>query len=153
MATTRILVPLDGSPLAESALPEAQTLARALGGDVVFLQVVPPEIIHEFGLTIPIAVPWEVLRDRALEYLNSIRARPEWKEIGTEAAIETGNPPEMILDFCQHHDIDRIVMATHGRTGLARWVIGSVADKVVRAADRTVVLVRAGKTGANADPL
>lgn len=146
MATTRILVPLDGSPLAESALPEALALARALGAEVVLLQVLPPEIIHQLGLTIPVAVPLEVLMDRATEYLNGVRARPEWNDVMTEVAIETGDAAEAILDFCQKHDIDRIVMATHGRTGLARWMIGSVADKVVRAAERTVVLVRAGKS-------
>ena len=81
----------------------------------------------------------------ALQYLNGVRSRPEWRSVHTQVAVEMGRPAETILDFAEKHDIDRIVMASHGRTGLGRWVYGSVADKVLRAADRTVVLVRVGR--------
>jgi nucleotide-binding universal stress UspA family protein len=148
MSATRILVPLDGSPLAESALAEALTLARALPAEVILLQVIPSaELIHEWGITIPVDEQWEVRRARALEYLNRVRARPEWQGTTGEAAVVLGSPAEAILEYSRKHAIDRIVMATHGRTGVARWVIGSVADKVLRASDKTVILVRAGLQG------
>jgi nucleotide-binding universal stress UspA family protein len=145
MAATKILVPLDGSELAESALSEALTLGKAFVAEVIFLQVVPAaeDIIRQVATTVSIDEQWQARKDQALQYLNRVRRRPEWSGVPTRADVEMGNPAEMIIDYSQRHKIDRIVMATHGRTGLGRWVFGSVADKVLRAADRTIVLVRA----------
>jgi nucleotide-binding universal stress UspA family protein len=148
MADTTIVVPLDGSELAERALSEALTLGKALNAEVILLQVIPgaDDVIREGARIISIDEQWQARKDRALQYLNGVRNRPEWGGIATRVAVEMGNPAETILDYCQQHGIDRIVMATHGRTGMSRWVFGSVAEKVLRAADRTVVLVRAGNT-------
>ena len=142
----RVLVPLDGSELAERALHEALTLAKLPDSEVILLQVVPPieEVITD-GEEFSIDQQWERRRSGAARYLNGICARPEWRSVHTQVAVEMGRPAETILDFAQKHHIDRIVMASHGRTGLGRWVYGSVADKVLRAADRTVVLVRVGR--------
>jgi nucleotide-binding universal stress UspA family protein len=81
-------------------------------------------------------------RGYALDYLKSICQRSEWQKVKHEIAVEMGNPAEVILDFAQRENIDRVVMTTHGCT---RWkrMFGSVARKVLEAADRTVVLVRA----------
>jgi len=146
MAETKILVPLDGSELAERALSEAFTLGKALNAEVILLQVVPvaDDVIRQGANAIWIDEQWQARKDRALQYLTGIRNRPEWKGVATRIAVEMGNPAETILDFCQQQGVDRIVMATHGRTGMSRWVLGSVAEKVLRAADRTVVLIRAG---------
>jgi len=142
----RILVPLDGSRLAELALPEALTLARLPESEITLLQVVPPieEVITD-GEEFAIDQQWERRKISAQRYLSGICTLPEWLDLHAQVAVEMGRPAETILDFAQRHDIDRIVMASHGRTGLGRWVYGSVADKVLRAADRTVVLVRAGR--------
>ena len=108
--------------------------------------MVPPieEAITD-GEEFAIDQQWERRKISALRYLNGVCARPEWRGVHTHVVVEMGKPAETILDFAQRHNIDRIVMASHGRTGLGRWVYGSVADKVLRAADRTVVLVRAGR--------
>ena len=142
----RVLVPLDGSRLAELALHEALTLAKLPESEVTLLQVVPPieEVVTD-GEEFAIDQQWERRKSSAIRYLNGICTRPEWRGLHTQVAVEMGRPAETILDFAQKHDIDRIVMASHGRTGLGRWVYGSVADKILRAADRTVVLVRAGR--------
>ena len=144
MAQT-ILVPLDGSPLAELALPEALELAKLPDSTVILLHVIPliEEIISD-GEVITVDQQWENRRIGALHYLKSVRAREEWKNVNVQIEVEMGNPAEAILEFARKHKIDRIVMTTHGRTGIKRWVYGSVADKVLRAADRTVVLVRSG---------
>lgn len=140
-----ILVPLDGSPLAELALTEALALANLPESRVTLLHVIPPiEDVISDGDVITIDQQWENRRIHAIRYLESIRTRPDWKNTKVGVAVEMGIPAEVILDFARNHKIDRIVMSTHGRTGINRWVYGSVADKVLRAADRTVVLVRAG---------
>jgi len=140
-----LLVPLDGSPLAELALPEALALAKLPESRVTLLHVIPPiEDVISDGEVITIDQQWENRRIHAVHYLESICARPDWKNVKVTVAVEMGIPAEVILDFARKHKIARIVMTTHGRTGINRWVYGSVADKVLRAADRTVVLVRAG---------
>jgi hypothetical protein len=96
------------------------------------------------GEVITIDQQWENRRIHGMRYLQSICTRPDWKNVKVGVAVEMGIPAEVILDFARKHKIDRIVMSTHGRTGVNRWVYGSVADKVLRGADRTVVLVRAG---------
>ena len=95
------------------------------------------------GEEIAIDQQWESRKIHALRYLDSVCARPDWKGAKMRIAVEMGKPADVILDFARKHHVDRIVMCTHGRTGINRWVYGSVADKVLQAADRTVVLVRA----------
>jgi nucleotide-binding universal stress UspA family protein len=144
MTTTKLLVPLDGSELGETALTEALTLAKALNAEVTFLRVVdPPEDVIHVGTTIvSIDEQTEGHKDRAIRYVNGVCHRPEWKNVATRAVVDLGHPAERILHYCEQHGIDRIVIAALGRSGLRRWTVGSVAEKVVRATDRTVVLVR-----------
>lgn len=142
----RLLVPLDGSPLAEVALAEALVFAKVLQCEVILLHVIPPidDIVDDVEDS-SLRQQVETRKTRALEYLNDICGRAEWRSLPTQVVVEMGRPAETILDFAQHQQIDRIVMSTHGRTGLGRWVYGSVADKVLRAADRTIVLTSAGR--------
>ena len=148
MQSKRILVPLDGSPLAEFALNEVRDIAELADSRVILLHVVPAieDVVYGAGEVFTIDQQWERRRASALDYLESISKRPEWQKVKHEIAVETGNPAEVILDFAQKQSIDRIVMTTHGRTGISRWrwTLGSVARKVLETADRTVVLVRAG---------
>ena len=148
----RILVPLDGSPLAELALAEAFALAKLPDTEVMLLQVIPPiEDVIPLGLQqITLDQQWEHQKDQALHYLHTIAARPEWHGVQVSVAVEMGKPAETILACAEKHGVNRIVMSTHGRTGVGRWVFGSVADKILRAADTTVVLVRPRTGGAGA---
>jgi nucleotide-binding universal stress UspA family protein len=140
----RILVPLDGSPLAEIALGEALALSRLPQTEVTLLEVVPPieDIIVIGRQEITLDQQWETQKNHILQYLRGITTRPEWQGVKVSVAAEMGTPAETILAFAEKHGVDRIVMSTHCRTGLGRWVFGSVADKVLRAANTTVVLVR-----------
>jgi nucleotide-binding universal stress UspA family protein len=144
MADTTILVPLDGSERAESALNEALALGKALSAEVILLQAIPvaDDVVRQGATIISIDEQWQTRKERALQYLNDVRNRLDWRSLPVRVAVEMGNLAETILDYCRDHGIDRIVMATHGRTGMRRWVLGSIAEKVLRAADRTVVLVR-----------
>ena len=145
MQPKRILVPLDGSPLAEFALNEVGEIAELTDSQVILLHVVPTieDVIHGGGEVFTIDQQWERRRASALDYLKSITRRPEWQGVKSEIAVEMGNPAEVIVDFAQRQNIDRIVITTHGRSGISRWSFGSVAHKVLEAADRTIVLVRA----------
>jgi nucleotide-binding universal stress UspA family protein len=141
-----LIVPLDGSPLAEAALPVALDMAALPRVEVMFLHVIEPaEKVIGDGEPITIDQQRETRKRRACEYLDRLRSRPEWQVCDVEIAVEMGKPAETILEFADVSKAAYIVMSTHGRSGVQRWVYGSVADKVLRAARTTVVLVRAGQ--------
>ena len=139
----KILVPLDGSELAEKALVHAHTIAKPLAAQVVLLGVVV-FITQDFDV-IPMAgaASDEVIAD-AKRYLE--RAAGNLRKLGLRVTtkVESGRVADTIIDHAERHSVDLIVMSTHGRTGAARWIIGSVADKVLHGAKVPVLLVRAG---------
>jgi nucleotide-binding universal stress UspA family protein len=141
-----LLVPLDGSKLAELALDDAVGLAKVSQAEMTLIQVVYPaeEVIGtEIGYPIYLDQQWENQKVMALEYLTGVRNRIADDNLTIHLAAVAGTPAETIIDYASKHPVDLIVMATHGRSGLQRWVYGSVADKVLRGADVPVLLVRA----------
>ena len=135
----KILVTLDGSKLAEVALPYAEELAGRLGSEVTLIYVSesaedPNHYMHQFYIRQMV----EATQRAAERYLK----KAEGKAIKVESAMLGGHPAEEIVDYAEKEDIGLIVMATHGRSGIRRWSLGSVADKVVRATKRPVALIR-----------
>ena len=131
----RLLVPLDGSKLAEAALPFARQLSGRLGLDVTFLHVCGSDE-SRFASMHHAYVDWV-----------ADNMKRQFKEAGipVEARGQAviGHPAEEILHYAQKNRIDLILMASHGRSGVMRWALGSVADKVLRASEVPVWLVRA----------
>jgi len=142
-----ILVPLDGSELAEAALPYAEELAVRLGASMVLIYACEPSDeehhrMHELYLQKMV----EAARRRLKSHL------PEDAKEGPQvaSALVTGDAAEQIVDYAEKEDTGLIVMATHGRSGISRWVLGSTAAKVARATNKPLVLVRAGVARARA---
>ena len=141
----RILVPLDGSELAESALPHAAALARGLESQIRLVRV---NIADEFvygpaGQVAPYAD--EVLeRDRqeAVAYLGRIRARLQHPGLAVITEVLKGPVAQAIIEYAAAQQIDLIVMSTHGRSGLNRLIFGSVAEKVLQGARCPTLIVR-----------
>ncbi len=134
----RILVPLDGSQLAEQALPVAARLARSVGGEVVLAYVVcPPRVSLYDDLT-------EVEVKEATNYLETLRSREELSGVRTEVVISFAifHPAAGLLSLIEAHHIDLVVMCSHGYTGFKLWALGSVAEKVTRHAPVPVLLLR-----------
>jgi len=77
--------------------------------------------------------------------LSTIEKRVKETQVAYELVIKKGNPAETICDFAKENEIDLIAMSTHGRGGIARWALGSVADKVVQSSSKPVLLIRAMK--------
>jgi nucleotide-binding universal stress UspA family protein/predicted transcriptional regulator len=140
----RLMVPLDGSPLAEAALAPAVELAAAAGADLALVRVEPwrTEGVAPLG-TVPEFVRLEEeAAAEAQAYLDSVcRRLPGGIEVSPY--VLRGRPAETLIDFARHEHIDLIVMTTHGRGGLRRLVLGSTADAVVRAGV-PALLVRPG---------
>jgi len=141
-----ILVPLDGSELAEMALPHAFAMARLSQAQIITLQVIVP-IAYDLDPDVDnpdfIAQQGERYCALARKYLKGICERVGCENITVHTEAKMGSPAETIIDYTHQQSIDLIVMATHGRSGLKRWVYGSVADKVLRGANIPVLLVRA----------
>lgn len=138
----RIVVALDGSPLAEQALPHAAAHAERFGAELILLKVLEP--LPEVTYSSPVAVraAEEMSAQLARDYLEGIAA--ELREQGIQVQVETqeGKPYVQIVGYAEEQGIDLLVMSTRGQSGFSRWLLGSVADRVVRGATVPVLLVR-----------
>lgn len=136
---TRILVPLDGSETAEKVLPYARALTRSLNITVALLKVIDTfgersRYLDEFMDT--------AIR-RGKEYLQGVAKTFPHASVGW--TVEEGRPAEIIITKGAENEGALITMATHGRSGLQRWLLGSVAEKVLRGTGNPVLLVRANE--------
>jgi len=141
----RILLTLDGSELAEQALPHAVAHAERFQAELILLRVIKPLAKN---LDLPVAVvrsAEETTRKLVYEYLEQIAVGV--REIGITVRVVTvdGTPHEEIVRFAETEHVDLIVISTRGQSGLSRWLIGSVADRVSRGVNVPVFLVRARK--------
>jgi len=144
----RILVPLDGSELAQIALPYAEKLAGVLGSQIILIYVSEStedryNHMHQFYLQQMV----EAAKQNAQRYLD----KQDERTIKVDSMILVGDPAEEIVDYAGKEDIGLIVMSTHGRSGIKRWAMGSVADKVLRSAKQPMAIIRA--KGARPDML
>lgn len=139
----KILVPLDGSKLSERALTQAETIAKALGAEIILTRVIenPLASAPEAGPAVEKTVAGETI-DQARTYLDGIVFDLKGKGIQGRAVVQEGPPYSAILGLAHKEDVDFIVMSTHGRTGLSKTVMGSVAEKVVYTTKRPVMLVK-----------
>lgn len=131
----RIVVPLDGSSLAEHALAVAATLARSSGGTLILVQALTLPAAVESPL-VPQVIPFD-LEDqmrRSQAYLRRQVGLPVLSGLPIETAVLTEPPALSILNAAAEYRADMIVMTSHGRTGFSRWIFGSVAEHVARQA-------------------
>jgi nucleotide-binding universal stress UspA family protein len=150
----KILVCLDGSPLAEQILPYATAQAECCGGKLVLFQVIStPGAIYAPGIeAVPIAVPLDqVPREEAAakEYLEGLAEPLRQKGIDAECLTLIGSSGESIVRHAEENDFNLVALATHGRSGLGRLVFGSVADYVIRHSGRPILLIKPKDTPAS----
>jgi nucleotide-binding universal stress UspA family protein len=139
----RILVPLDGSQLAEQALPHAAAQAERFGAEIRLLKVLGPLPEPSMAGRGAVKMAEAVSAELALDYLNGIAAALGEQGLPAQATTVEGKPYLEIVRFAEEHEIDLIVMCTRGYSGLSRWLLGSVADRVVRGATVPILLVHA----------
>ena len=143
----KLLVPLDGSELAEQVLPHVEALVKGSGiEEVIFLRVVEPPM-RAFGSDYVITNEEEqkIMSSRlkdAQEYLGQLTNRLQSLGVTLSTKIEEGRADECIVEYATQQHADMIVMATHGRSGVSRWLMGSVADRVVRWSCIPVLIIR-----------
>lgn len=142
---TRILVPLDGSDLAEAALAPATELAKTFGSEILLLEVVPfpPYPLYGDGAMMAAFDPEKELADSET-YLAGVAARLRAAGIQVRTWAELANPAIAIAEVASSEKADLIAMATHGRSGFARLVLGSVATGTLQRANSPLLLVGPG---------
>jgi nucleotide-binding universal stress UspA family protein len=137
-----ILVPLDGSLLAECVLPHAVTLAQVFDTRLTLLRVA--ERGQTTGLKRVIdPLQWQIRKAEAGAYLDKLVARLDGVGLQAEKAIPEGLPQERIVEFTRDHGIDLIIISTHGQSGLSGWNVSSVVQKVILHAHVPMMIVRA----------
>lgn len=147
VSISKILVPLDGSDTGQAALDHVELVARETNASVHLIQVISPPGAMEisvFG-----NAEWDsffkAMQDAANDYLGSIIDGLKAKGITAKYDIVIGDPAHQIIKSAAKDKVDLVAMSTHGRTGIARWVIGSVADRVLHGARMPMWLVRPPK--------
>jgi nucleotide-binding universal stress UspA family protein len=138
----KMVVPLDGSELAECVLPHVKAIGTGCGvREVVLLRVVEPIPVEA-----PPAWDYEAVQkanaEVAEEYLT--KTKTDLAKAGLNVSMEVlrGKPGDAITEFVENDEADLIAIATHGRSGITRWVFGSVADKLVRSCSVPILLIR-----------
>ncbi len=142
----KILVPLDGSELAKVALDEAEKLGKTFGSEIILFQVVPfMPIYGSPELVTPLIVD-EKQKEAAEKYLMNLGEELKRRGLKVAATVRTGQQVAVeIIDFAKEVGVDLIIMCTHGRSGISRWVMGSVALKVLTRAETPILLIRSKK--------
>lgn len=138
----KILVPLDGSPLAEAVLPHAEALAKSEHAEIIILRV-PNAPVSEFLSRDPMIAEMihADMEKESEEYIHNKVAALEKENIKVTGITKDGPVPDTILNVADETHADIIAMSTHGRTGISRWLMGSVADKIIHHAHIPVMLI------------
>jgi nucleotide-binding universal stress UspA family protein len=152
----KIMVPLDGSELAECVLPHLEAIAAGCDAEeVVFIRAVEPTILPSGAMTDGGAIFTEVDAERvrkqmdasnksaARDYLEQLMSRVKLDKVKMQTEVLDGKTAEVLAEYATNNNVDLIIIATHGRSGISRWVWGSVADRLLRAACVPVLMVRA----------
>ena len=152
----KILVPLDGSKLAECVLPHVESIGSGGGTEsVTFVRVVEPFYMAmaadpEAGYTLSVK-DWQQMEAEAKEaagaYLKRLTSTIKYKGVRIDSEVLEGKAADSIADYADKAGFDLIVIATHGRSGVSRWVWGSVADRILRSARVPVLMVRPAGCG------
>ena len=137
----RILIPLDGSELAEKALKQALEIARSYGSILHLTRVVPLiDLCGEYS-SVAFIERLGKMRNRSQNYLNRKLDELRSEQLRVDATVLIGNPAIRVVELAEEREVDLIVVSSQGRTGLARWYFGSTAEDIARRSSLPVLLL------------
>jgi len=154
----KIMVPLDGSELAECVLPQVETFIKGCQvSTLVFVRVIESTTLTYRGAYVTSKEDLEKIetnakkveeerKSSAVEYLKGVVTRFKQDGVKYQTEVLSGKVAESLVDYVEANGVDLIIIATHGRSGVSRWVRGSIADRVLRASRVPVLMVRAPGT-------
>ena len=154
----KIMVPLDGSELAECVIPHVEKLVSGCQiGKIVFVRVIRPSPLSAKGAYVRNKEELDKLesstkrieeerKSAATKYLKEVVGRLKQNGVEYQTEVLVGKAADMLIDYTEKNEIELILIATHGRSGVSRWVRGSIADRVLRASRVPILMVRAPGT-------
>jgi len=137
-----ILVPLDGSPLAECVLPQAVALSQAFSAEVILLHVLDKNRVGASTQLFDL-LNWQINKTEAKLYLERTSDQLQKSGLQTKAVVLEGPVAESITEFSQGHEIKLILLSSHGHGGVRKWGISSITNKIILSAPTSVFIVRA----------
>lgn len=137
-----ILIPLDGSLLAECVLPHASAIARAFNSRVMLLRALDRNQAAEKAQLFDL-LNWQINKTGAKMYLEKTSARLQKSGLRVEVTVLEGLVAESITDFAQSQGMKLIILSSHGRSGLSQWGLSSVTQKIIFGAPTSVLIIRA----------
>jgi len=142
---SHILVPLDGSALAECVLPHVLAIAPSVNARVTLLHVLEPAHLKDNEQAID-PLEWHLKKREAGIYLDGIARQLQESNLTVENVILEGQSADCIIDFAHNNDVELIILSTHGRSGLSGWNVSSVVQKIILRSFKSTLLVRAYKS-------
>ena len=149
MKIENILVPLDGSPLSLQALQHAQRLAQSLKARLILLRVggvISPEALGlpELSMALTNEITLQQAKVDAVfsSYLEGLAIPLREQGVEVETVVRCGDAATQIVELAESEQVDLVVMSSHGRTGLIRWIYGSVAERVLHNVRCSLMVVR-----------
>lgn len=137
-----ILLPLDGSSLAEMVLPHAISLSKAFDAKLTLIRVVY-QVDHKTQLSSVNPIDWQMRKSEAEAYIESVQDRLTQKNVRAEGRVIEGRPAQQIIQFAKNNNVDLIILSSHGNSGISGWNINSTVQKVLLRAYMPVMIIRA----------
>ena len=137
-----ILLPLDGSSLAESVLPHAISLSKAFNAKLTLIRVVY-QVNHKTQLSSVNPIDWQMRMSEAEAYIETVTDQLKQKGVKTSGHVLEGRPAQQIINYAKHNDVDFIILSSHGNSGISGWNINSTVQKVLLRAYMPLMIVRA----------
>ncbi|MBI4566229.1 MAG: universal stress protein [Planctomycetes bacterium] len=134
----RILIPLDGSATAEAILPQVALILKRKDSEVILARVVNVPLSYRVDMARAIAEE----RLRAKSYVRDLAGKLAGDGVRARAEVLEGSAAESLLDLAERERVGLIAMTTHGRSGVSRWMLGSVTEKVLRGSQLPMLVVR-----------
>jgi nucleotide-binding universal stress UspA family protein len=147
-----ILVPLDGSQLADCVLPHAAAVARSFDAEITLLRMMEKNLAGTSAQLFDL-LNWQINKSRAMLYLEKTRARFQESGLRAQTAIQEGLVAEGIMEYAQNQGTKLIVLSSHGRNGLTQWGVSSITQKIILSAQTSLFIVRAHQYGAHSGKL
>ena len=147
-----ILVPLDGSQLADCVLPHVVALARPFDSEITLLRMLEKTQAGTSAQLFDL-VNWQINKTRATLYLEKIKAQIQREKTRVQTTVIEGLVADGITEYAHSHGIKLIVLSSHGRNGLTRWGISSITQKIIMSAQTSLLIVRAHQDGIHSDEL
>jgi nucleotide-binding universal stress UspA family protein len=144
-----ILVPLDGSAVAECVLAHVIILAQVFGSQVTLLHVLAASGSPEKAQVDPL--DWHLRKAEAQAYIEEVSGRLRQADVRPNTALLEGPAAERIIEYAHEHDVDLLVLSSHGRSGLSGWNVSSVVQKVIQRVNKSTMVVRAYRPGNDVD--